>query len=237
MLSKNHDMDMCSGPLFSRIIIFALPIIAMNILQLLFNAADMIVVGRFSGSDALAAVGATGALINLIVNTFMGLSVGTVVIVAQDYGAGKISELSDSVHTSIAISIISGLIVMVMGLVFCKPMLILMGTPKDILDLSVLYMRIYFVGIPAMMIYNFGAAILRAVGDSKRPMYYLVISGIVNVILNLFFVIVLHMSVDGVAWATVISQFLSMVLVMICLFRSNRAYVLYRGRCVLTGLS
>ena len=222
MLSKNHDMDMCSGPLFSRIIIFALPIIAMNILQLLFNAADMIVVGRFSGSDALAAVGATGALINLIVNTFMGLSVGTVVIVAQDYGAGKISELSDSVHTSIAISIISGLIVMVMGLVFCKPMLILMGTPKDILDLSVLYMRIYFVGIPAMMIYNFGAAILRAVGDSKRPMYYLVISGIVNVILNLFFVIVLHMSVDGVAWATVISQFLSMVLVMICLFRSNR---------------
>jgi putative MATE family efflux protein len=215
-------MDMCSGPLFSRIIIFALPIIAMNILQLLFNAADMIVVGRFSGSDALAAVGATGALINLIVNTFMGLSVGTVVIVAQDYGAGKISELSDSVHTSIAISIISGLIVMVMGLVFCKPMLILMGTPKDILDLSVLYMRIYFVGIPAMMIYNFGAAILRAVGDSKRPMYYLVISGIVNVILNLFFVIVLHMSVDGVAWATVISQFLSMVLVMICLFRSNR---------------
>ena len=222
MLSKNHDMDMCSGPLFSRIIIFALPIIAMNILQLLFNAADMIVVGRFSGSDALAAVGATGALINLIVNTFMGLSVGTVVIVAQDYGAGKISELSDSVHTSIAISIISGLIVMVMGLVFCKPMLILMGTPKDILDLSVLYMRIYFVGIPAMMIYNFGAAILRAVGDSKRPMYYLVISGIVNVILNLFFVIVLHMSVDGVAWATAISQFLSMVLVMICLFRSNR---------------
>ena len=222
MLSKNHDMDMCSGPLFSRIIIFALLIIAMNILQLLFNAADMIVVGRFSGSDALAAVGATGALINLIVNTFMGLSVGTVVIVAQDYGAGKISELSDSVHTSIAISIISGLIVMVMGLVFCKPMLILMGTPKDILDLSVLYMRIYFVGIPAMMIYNFGAAILRAVGDSKRPMYYLVISGIVNVILNLFFVIVLHMSVDGVAWATVISQFLSMVLVMICLFRSNR---------------
>ena len=221
MFSKKRDMDMCSGPLFSKMLIFALPIIAMNILQLLFNAADMIVVGRFSGREALAAVGATGALINLIVNTFMGLSVGTVVIVAQDYGAGKMKSLNESVHTSIAISIISGLIVMVIGLVFCKPMLILMGTPEDILDLSLLYMRIYFIGVPAMMIYNFGAAILRAVGDSRRPMYYLVISGIVNVILNMFFVIVLHMSVDGVAWATVISQFLSMVLVMVCLYRSN----------------
>jgi len=221
MFSKKRDMDMCSGPLFSKMLIFALPIIAMNILQLLFNAADMIVVGRFSGREALAAVGATGALINLIVNTFMGLSVGTVVIVAQDYGAGKIKSLNESVHTSIAISIISGLIVKVIGLVFCKPMLILMGTPEDILDLSLLYMRIYFIGVPAMMIYNFGAAILRAVGDSRRPMYYLVISGIVNVILNMFFVIVLHMSVDGVAWATVISQFLSMVLVMVCLYRSN----------------
>jgi len=222
MLSKKHDMDMCSGPLFSKILIFALPIMAMNILQLLFNAADMIVVGRFSGREALAAVGATGALINLIVNTFMGLSVGTVVVVAQDYGAGRMSRLRDSVHTSIAISIISGLLVMVIGLVFCKPMLILMGTPEDILDLAVLYMKIYFLGVPAMMVYNFGAAILRAVGDSRRPMYYLTISGMVNVILNLFFVIVLHMTVDGVAWATVISQFLSMALVMICLLRSNR---------------
>jgi len=221
-LLKNHDIDMCNGPLFSNMLIFALPILAMNILQLLFNAADMIVVGRFSGREALAAVGATGALINLIVNTFMGLSVGTAVAVAQDYGAGKMSGLSASVHTSIAISIISGLVVMLMGFVFCRPMLILMGTPDDILDLSVLYMEIYFAGVPAMMVYNFGAAILRAVGDSRRPMYYLVISGGVNVILNLFFVIVLKMSVDGVAWATVISQFLSMVLVIICLVRSNR---------------
>lgn len=221
MLSKNHDMDMCSGSLFGKILIFSLPIIAMNVLQLMFNAVDMIVVGRFSGREALAAVGATGALINLMVNTFMGLSAGTIVIVAQDYGAGKIKELNDSVHTSIAISIISGLVVMVIGLVFCKPLLILMGTPEDVLDLSVLYMKIYFIGVPAMMVYNFGAAILRAVGDSRRPMYYLVISGIVNIILNLFFVIVLHMSVDGVAWATVISQALSMILVMLCLFRSN----------------
>jgi len=222
MLLKDQDMDMCSGPLFSKILIFAFPIIAMNILQLLFNAADMVVVGRFSGSEALAAVGATGALINLMVNTFMGLSVGTAVIVAQDYGAGQVSGLSDSVHTSIAISMVSGLVVMLMGLVFCKPLLILMGTPEDILDLSVLYMKIYFIGVPAIMVYNFGAAILRAVGDSRRPMYYLVVSGIVNVILNLFFVIVLNMSVDGVAWATVISQFVSMMLIIICLYRSNR---------------
>ncbi len=222
MLSKDREVDMCSGSLLSKILIFALPIIAMNILQLMFNAADMIIVGHFSGREALAAVGATGALIKLIVNTFMGLSVGTAVIVAQDYGAGRISGVNDSVHTSIAISIISGLVVMVLGLVFCKPLLIQMGTPEDILDLSVLYMKIYFIGVPAMMVYNFGAAILRAVGDSRRPMYYLIISGIVNVILNLFFVIVMHKSVDGVAWATVISQFLSMALVMFYLFRSNR---------------
>jgi len=222
MSSKNRDIDMCNGSLFSKILIFALPIIAMNILQLMFNAADMIVVGRFSGKEALAAVGAAGPLINLIVNTFMGLSVGTAVVVAQDYGAGQASGLSDSVHTSISISIIGGLFVMAMGLIFWKPLLILMGTPEDILDLSVLYMKIYFVGVPVTMIYNFGAAILRAVGDSRRPMYYLFISGIVNVILNLFFIIVLHMSVDGVAWATVISQSLAMGLVMACLLRSDR---------------
>jgi putative MATE family efflux protein len=216
-------MDMCSGPLFSKILIFALPIMAMNILQLLFNAADMIVVGRFSGSEALAAVGATGALINLIINLFMGLSVGTSVIVAQDYGAGQPDAVSRSVHTSIVISIISGLVVMAAGLVLCEPLLGIMGTPEDIFDLSVLYMKIYFIGMPASMVFNFGAAILRAVGDSRHPMYYLVISGIVNVIFNLFFVIGLHMSVDGVAWATVISQYISVLLIMICLFRSDRA--------------
>jgi len=221
MSTKNYDMDMCSGPLFRKILIFALPIIAMNILQLLFNAADMITVGRFASREALAAVGATGALISLIVNTFMGLSVGTAVVVAQDYGAGNVSDLNASIHTSMAISIISGLMVMVAGLVFCKPLLILTGTPEDILGLSLLYMRIYFLGVPATMIYNFGAAILRAIGDSKRPMYYLIISGLANVICNLFFVIVLHMSVDGVAWATVISQYLSMALIVICLSRSD----------------
>ena len=221
MISQSRDMDMCNGPLFSKILIFALPIMAMNILQLLFNAADMVVVGQFTGREALAAVGATGSLINLIVNLFMGLSVGTSVIVAQDYGAGQPGAVSRSVHTSIAVSIISGLVVMILGLILCEPLLEMMGTPEDIIDLSVLYMKIYFIGIPAAMVYNFGAAILRAVGDSRRPMYYLIVSGIVNVIFNLFFVIVLRMGVAGVAWATVISQYLSLLLIMICLYRSD----------------
>ena len=223
MLSLDRDMDMCSGPLFGKILVFALPIMAMNILQLLFNAADMVVVGRYSGSEALAAVGATGSLINLIVNLFMGLSVGTSVIVAQDYGAGKPDAISHSIHTSITISIIGGALVMIAGLVLCEPLLAYMGTPVDIIDLSTLYMKIYFIGLPASMVFNFGAAILRAIGDSRRPMYYLTITGIVNVILNMFFVIVLHMSVDGVAWATVISQYLAMLMIMTCLTQSDGA--------------
>jgi len=202
-------------------LIFALPIMAMNLLQLLFNAADMVVVGRYAGSQALAAVGATGSLINLIVNLFMGLSVGTSVVVAQDFGAERPDEISRSVHTSITVSAIAGMLVMVLGLLLCNPLLRSMGTPSDIIHLSALYTRIYFLGLPASMVYNFGAAILRAIGDSSRPMYYLTISGIVNVILNLFFVIRLHMSVAGVAWATVISQYLAMVLIMACLLRSD----------------
>lgn len=221
MILKNRDKDMCNGPIFGKMVLFALPIMAMNILQLMFNAADMVVVGRFSGKEALAAVGATGAIINLIVNLFMGLSVGTSVIVAQDCGAGRPDAVSRSVHTSIAISIIGGILVMVLGLLLCNPLLIMTGTPMDIIDLSALYMRIYFLGIPASMVYNFGAAILRAIGDSRRPMYFLLVSGVVNVILNLYFVIVLHMSVDGVAWATAISQYLSMFLILLCLIRNK----------------
>jgi len=221
MISKKYEMDMCNGPLLGKIIIFSLPIMAMNILQLLFNAADMIVVGRFSGSEALAGVGATGPLVNLIINLFMGLSVGTSVIVAQDYGAEQATDGSRSVHTSIAVSILGGLIVMAIGILACEPLLQMMGTPEDIFDLSVLYMKIYFISMPASMVYNFASAILRAVGDSRRPMYYLTIGGIVNVFFNLFFVIVLHMSVAGVAWATVISQNISMLLIMICLLRSE----------------
>lgn len=223
MSSRNRNIDMCSGPLLNRILIFSLPIMAMYILQLMFNTADMVVVGRFSGSKALAAVGATGSLINLIITLFMGLSVGTTVVVAQDCGADQKDAVSRSVHTSIAVSIIGGLIVMIAGLVLCKPLLELMGTPEDIIGLSVLYMKIYFISTPATMVYNFAAAILRAAGDSKRPMYYLVITGTIHVIFNLFFVIVLHMGVAGVASATVISEYLSVLLIMMCLCRCDGA--------------
>ncbi len=220
-MKRHSDIDMIHGPLLKNMLIFALPIMAMNLLQLLFNAADMVVVGRYAGSNALGAVGATGALINLLVNLFMGLSVGTSVIVAQDYGADRPADVSRSVHTSITVSILGGLFVGAVGIIFCRPLLSLMGTPDNILDLSALYMRIYFLGMPANMVYNFGAAVLRAVGDSKRPMYYLIISGIVNVILNLIFVIAFRMSVAGVAIATVVSQYLSVVLLMLCLLHSD----------------
>ncbi|WP_242852194.1 MATE family efflux transporter [Clostridium carboxidivorans] len=223
MSSRKRNTDMCNGPLFSKVFIFALPIMAMYILQLLFNTADMVVVGHFSGSKALAAVGATGSLINLIITLFMGLSVGTTVVVAQDYGADKPDAVSRSVHTSIAISIIGGLIVMVLGILLCKPLLEMMGTPEDIIGLSVVYMEIYFISMPANMVYNFAAAILRAAGDSRRPMYYLIVTGILHVIFNLFFVIVLHMGVAGVAFATVISEYLSVMLIMICLSRCDGA--------------
>ncbi|HHY10935.1 MAG TPA: MATE family efflux transporter [Firmicutes bacterium] len=209
--------------LFGQILLFALPIMAMNVLQLLFNAADMVVVGRYSGSQALAAVGATGSLINLIVNLFMGLSVGAAVVMAQDYGAAEPAEIRKSVHTSVLLSIIGGVVVMIAGLFLCRPLLKIMGTPSDIIELSTLYMKIYFLGLPASMIYNFGAALLRAVGDSKRPMYFLTVSGIVNVLFNLFFVIVLDMSVAGVAWATVISQYLAMFLMFLALTRTPGA--------------
>ena len=223
MFSRTRDLDMCNGPLLSTILVFALPIMAMNILQLMFNAADMMVVGRFASSEALAAVGATGYLINLIVNLFMGLSVGTSVVLAQDYGAGKSHAVRSTVHTSIAISMIGWVIVMILGLALCEPLLNMMGTPDDIIHLSVLYMRIYFLGVPASMVYNFGAAILRATGNSHTPMFILVLTGIINVLLNVFFVIALHMSVDGVALATVISQYLALVLIMTSLIRNESA--------------
>ena len=205
--------------LLTRMFKFALPIMAMNLLQLVFNAADMIVVGRFDGSLALGAVGATGSLINLIVNLFMGLSVGTAVIVAQDYGARRTEEIRQSVHTSIAISLITGGLVAILGFTLSTPLLQMMGTPEDIIHLSSLYMRIFFVGIPASMVYNFGAAILRAVGDSKRPMYFLMVAGIINVILNLIFVAGFRMGVAGVAWATVISQYVTLALIMTSLMK------------------
>ena len=222
-MTLRNRLSTLNLPLLSSMFKFALPIMAMNLLQLAFNAADMIVVGRFDGSLALAAVGATGSLINLIVNLFMGLSVGTAVVVAQDYGARNNQGIRQSVHTSIAISSITGLFVALLGIILSTPLLQMMGTPGDIISLCTLYMKIYFIGMPASMVYNFGAAILRAVGDSKRPMYFLTVSGVVNVILNIVFVAGFSMGVSGVAWSTVISQYLTMILILTSLSKSEDA--------------
>ncbi len=223
MMRAREHFPSTNRALVGQMVMFALPIMAVNLLQLVFNAADMIVVGRFEGARALAAVGATGSLFNLIVNLFMGLSVGTAVIVAQDYGARRVEGIRQSVHTSIAVSLIGGGVATAIGLSFCAPLLRWMGTPEDIIGLSTLYMRIVFAGMPASMVFNFGAAILRAVGDSRRPMYFLVVSGAVNVVFNLFFVAVLRLGVAGVGWATVISQYLALILIMISLSRQEGA--------------
>lgn len=216
-------MDMTQGKMLPQILSFAGPLILTGILQLLYNAADVVVVGRFAGAQALAAVGSTGALINLVVNLFTGVATGAGVAVARAYGASDYRLIQKSVHTAITLAVISGFAVLVLGQLLARPMLEWMDSPDDVIDLTELYLRIYFAGMPASMLYNFGAAILRAVGDTKRPLYYLSLSGIVNVILNLILVIVFHMSVAGVAIATVISQVISMVLVIICLIRTDGA--------------
>lgn len=220
-MNKTYEMDMCNGPVLKKILIFSIPLMLSGVLQLLFNAADIIVVGRFAGSQSLAAVGSTTALINLLINIFIGLSVGANVVVARAYGGRRDKDVSEAVHTAIAVSIVSGVILIVMGFVFSKLMLELMGTPDDVIDKAVLYMRIYFAGMPVVMLYNFGSAILRAVGDTRRPLYFLTIAGVVNIVLNLFFVIVMHMDVAGVALATVISQCISAGLVLRCLAKSE----------------
>ncbi len=220
-MNKTYEMDMCNGPVLKKILIFSIPLMLSGVLQLLFNAADIIVVGRFAGSQSLAAVGSTTALINLLINIFIGLSVGANVVVARAYGGRRDKDVSEAVHTAIAVSIVSGVILIVMGFVFSRLMLELMGTPDDVIDKAVLYMRIYFAGMPVVMLYNFGSAILRAVGDTRRPLYFLSIAGAVNIVLNLFFVIVMHMDVAGVALATVISQCISAGLVLRCLAKSE----------------
>lgn len=224
--TKKYEIDMCHGPLLGKILVFYIPLMLSGILQLLFNAADIIVVGQFAGNESLAAVGSTGALINLIINLFIGLSVGANVLVARYYGANQQAELKEMVQTAIATSVISGILLVFVGFFVAKPALTLMGTPDDVVGQSVLYMRIYFAGMPFMMAYNFGAAVLRAVGDTKRPLYYLLIAGIVNVILNLIFVIYFSMHVAGVATATVISQAISAVLVIRCLLKTDSVYKL-----------
>ncbi|MDO4741679.1 MAG: MATE family efflux transporter [Eubacteriales bacterium] len=216
-------LDMTQGKMLPQILAFAGPLMLTGILQLLYNAADVVVVGRFAGAQALAAVGSTGALINLIVNLFTGVATGAGVAVARAYGASDYRLIQKSVHTAITLAIISGIAVLILGQLLARPLLEWMDSPEDVIDLTELYLRIYFIGMPAAMLYNFGAAILRAVGDTRRPLYYLMLSGLVNVILNLILVIVFNMSVAGVAIATVASQVISMVLVMICLIRTHGA--------------
>ena len=215
-------MDMTHGPIFLNIIRFTIPLILTGTLQLLYNAADIVVVGRYGSDNALAAVSSTGALINLIVNVFMGLSIGASVLVAQSFGAGKHKDVSEAVHTSIAIALISGVVVGIFGFFASRGMLELMDSPEDVIDLSSLYVKIFFIGAPVNMLYNFGAAILRAVGDTKRPLYYLMFSGLINVILNMIFVIGLGLDVAGVALATIISQAISAVLIVLCLLHAEQ---------------
>ena len=216
---KKYEMDMTEGALLPKVLMFSLPLIASGILQLLFNAADMVVVGRWAGKECLAAVGSTGSLINLMVNVFIGLSVGGSVAVARAFGANDPVVVHRSVHTAMTLAIIAGLVVGLVGFIFCRPLLEMMDNP--VLDLATTYMKIYFLGMPFNMIYNFGASILRAVGDTKRPLIYLSIAGVINVVLNLILVIVFHLNVAGVAIATVASQAVSAVLVVICLMRSH----------------
>ena len=223
-MKKSYEIDMCNGPLLGKILVFSIPLMLSGILQLLFNAADIIVVGRFAGSTALAAVGSTASLINLMINVFVGLSVGVNVLAARYYGAQKEKDIQDTVHTAIMMAILSGLFLVVLGESASKPMLTLMGTPDDVLDQAALYLRIYFFGMPVLMIYNFGAALLRAVGDTKRQLLFLVVSGLVNAGLNMIFVICFHMAVEGVAIATVISQLLSCIMVLTCLYRTQGCY-------------
>ena len=223
---KKYEIDMCNGPLFRKILLFTLPLMLSGILQLLFNAADMIVVGRWVGSNALAAVGSNGPLINLLVNVFLGLSVGANVMVARFHGAGQKKELSEMVHTALLTALICGVFLIFLGFFVAPAALKAMGSPDEVLPRSVLYLRIYFFSMPAMMLYNFGAAILRAVGDTRRPLYYLTIAGVINVVLNLIFVIAFSMGVAGVALATTVSQTVSAGLVLNCLMKTEEEYKL-----------
>lgn len=216
-MNSKYTMDMCNGPLLKKIILFAIPLMLSGVLQLLFNAADVIVVGRFTGNEALAAVGSTSSLINLLINLFVGVSVGANVLLGKHIGARDEENASKTVHTAVTFSLVVGIAMIFVGFFLSRPLLELMGTPEDVINLSVLYMRIYFVGMPAFMFYNFGAALLRAVGDTKRPLYFLTLAGIINVIFNLIFVIVFHMGVAGVALATIISEGISAFLVFLCL--------------------
>ena len=221
--SKQYEMDMCSGSLAGKILLFSLPLMLSSLLQLLFNAADVIVVGRYAAmpTQAVAAVGSNGALINLTINLFMGISVGANVVVAQDLGAGRGERVGRSIETAITLALVSGFALSVFGVICVRQLLEWMSCPADVIDLSTQYMRIYFVGMPGNLVYNFGAALLRAKGDTQRPLSYLTAAGVINVILNLILVIGLHLDVAGVAIATVVSQYVSAALVVWCLTKES----------------
>ena len=205
-MARTKELDMLNGALLPKLMMFSLPLALTGILQLLFNAADVIVVGKFAGSTSLAAVGATSALINLLTGAFIGISVGVNILVARYIGCRDDAGVSRAVHSAVTLSLLLGEVTFLLGFFLSTPMLELMGTPDDVLRLASLYLRIYFIGIPGALIYNFAAAILRAYGDTKRPLLFLAVSGVLNVFLNLFFVIVCRLDVAGVAIATVVSQ-------------------------------
>ena len=223
MNQEKKEIDMCEGPLAGKILRYTIPLALSGILQLCFNAADMIVVGRYASGEALAAVGSTGALINLIINVFMGLAVGVSVCVAHAWGAKNKESVRQIVHTAMLTSVIAGMIVLLIGFFGCRTFLSWMGTPDNVIALSTTYMKIYFLGMPACMVYNFGASVLRSIGDTKRPLIFLVIAGVVNVLLNLLTVIGFRLGVAGVAIATAASQVVSAALVVRSLMKRQDA--------------
>lgn len=227
MKNNKYEIDMCNGTIMDKLISFALPLMISGMLQLMFNAVDIIVVGRFTGSQALAAVGSTTALICTFTNLFIGVSLGANVLAARFYASGKTKEMSETVHTAILLALISGIAMSVIGILCARESLVLIATPDDIIGQAALYLRIYFLGMPFFMLYNYGAAILRAVGDTKRPLMYLIAAGTANAVLDLILIIIFKMGVAGVAIGTITSQFISCVLVIRCLCKTDAIYKLY----------
>ena len=236
MKTAKYEIDMCNGSIMDKLISFSLPLMISSILQLMFNAVDIIVVGRYTGSQALAAVGSTTALINIFTNLFIGISLGANVLAARYFAVGQDKEMSEAVHTAITLALVSGIIMAFVGAGASRFALELMDTPADVIDLSVIYMRIYFLGMPFFMLYNYGAAILRAVGDTKRPLLFLIAAGLANVVLDLLLVIVIPLCVAGVAIGTVTSQMISCILVLRCLWKSESSYQLRISRLGMKGI-
>ena len=218
---KANSMDMIHGSLWNKILLFALPLAASSILQQLFNSVDTAVVGRFASSQALAAVGSNSSLISLMINLFLGVSLGSNVVIAHYIGQGSEKNIKTAVHTAVLVAVLCGFFVLLFGQVIARPVLLLMGTPEDVINLAVLYLRIYLLGMPCIMLYDFGASILRSTGDSKRPLYALIAAGIINTILNLILVIGFGMGVSGVAIATVISNMVSSGIVLYILLHEQ----------------